>query len=111
MTRRVQNTRKQKSSYAVRYFEESSSILLQKYFKSDPDDSEMKSLNSTFLMQSSEILTRFHCWKTENPQGRTNVLFSRCFEGELQFHVREEPQSDPKLVEKKTCFGSCSTNY
>ena len=23
------------------------------------------------------------------------------FEGELQFHVRKEPQNDPKIVEKK----------
>ena len=90
-----------KASYAVRFFEENCSILLQKYFESDPDESEI-SLNSTFLMQSSEFfLRRFHRWKTENPQQRTNALCSRFFEGELQFHVRKEPQNDPKIVEKK----------
>ena len=26
------------------------------------------------------------------------------FEGELQFHVRKEPQNDPKIVEKKNKF-------
>ena len=61
-------------------------------------------------MQSSEFLRRFHHWKTENPQQRTNALFSRYFECELQFHVRKEPQNDPKKVGKKTSFGSCSTN-
>ena len=61
-------------------------------------------------MQSSEFWRRFHRWKTENPQQRTHALFSRCFEGELQFQVRKEPQKDPKLVGKKTRFGSCSTN-
>ena len=61
-------------------------------------------------MQSSEFLGRFYRWKTENPQQRTNASSSRFSEGELQFHVRKEPQNDPKMVEKKTSFGSCSTN-
>ena len=52
-------------------------------------------------MQSSEFLRRFHRWKTENPQQRTNALFSRFFEGELQFHVRKDPRNDSKTVEKK----------
>ena len=31
------------------------------------------------------------------------------FAGELQFHVKKEPQNDPKIVEKS--FGSCLTNH
>ena len=50
------------------------------------------------------FLRRFHRWKKKNPQKRTNGLFSRFFAGELQFHVRKEPQNDPKIVEKS--FGS-----
>ena len=60
-------------------------------------------------MQISNFFRHFHRWKTGNPQQRTNALFSRFFEGELQFHVRKEPQNDPKIVEK-IGFGSCSTN-
>ena len=52
-------------------------------------------------MQSSEIFRGFHRWEKENPQQRTNALFSRFFEVELQFHVRKEPQNGPKKVEKK----------
>ena len=55
-------------------------------------------------MQSSELFGRLYRWKTENPQQRTNALFSRFSEGELQFHVRKEPQNDPKMVEKKNKF-------
>ena len=61
-------------------------------------------------MQSSEFFETFPSLEEENPQQQTNALFSRFFEGELQFHVRQEPQNDPKIVEKKTSFGSCSTN-
>ena len=52
-------------------------------------------------MQSYEFLRRFHRWKTEILQQRMNALFSRFFEGELQFHVRKEPRNDPKIVEKR----------
>ena len=51
-------------------------------------------------MQSSVFLRNFHRWKKKNPQKRTNALFSRFFAGELQFHVKKEPQNDPKKVEK-----------
>ena len=79
--------------------------MLQKYFKSDPDEWEIKSLNSTcFLSKVLNFLRRFHRWKTENPQQRTNALFSMFFEGELQFHVRKEPQNDPEIVGKKNKF-------
>ena len=37
----------------------------------------------------------------ENTQKRTNVLLSRFSAGELQFHVRKDPENDPKIVEKK----------
>ena len=37
-----QTLENEKTSYAVCYFQESCSILLQKYFKSDPDESEIK---------------------------------------------------------------------
>ena len=60
-------------------------------------------------MQSSELFEKFPSLE-ERKQQRTIAFFSRCFEGELQFHVRKEPQNDPKTVEKKTSFGSCSTN-
>ena len=58
-------------------------------------------------MQSSEIFEKFPS-SEKNPQKETNALVSRFFAGELQFHVRKEPQNDPKIVEKS--FGSCSTN-
>ena len=59
-------------------------------------------------MQSSEFFEKFPSLEEENPPKRTNALFSRFFTGELQFHVRKEPQNDPKIVEKS--FGSCLTN-
>ena len=59
-------------------------------------------------MQSLNFLESFHRSKKKNPQKRTNALFSRFFAGELQCHVRKEPQTDHKIVEKS--FGSCLTN-
>ena len=50
------------------------------------------------------FLRSIHRWKKENPQQRTNALFSRLFEGELQFHVKKEPQNDPKMSKKKQVF-------
>ena len=61
-------------------------------------------------MQSSEFFEKFPSLEEKKPPQRTNALCSRFFEGELQFHVKKEPQIDPKKVEKKTSFGSCSTN-
>ena len=52
-------------------------------------------------MQSSNFFETFSSLETENPQQRTNALFSRFFESELQLHVRKEPQNDPQIVEKK----------
>ena len=60
-------------------------------------------------MQSSEFFEKLPSLE-ENPQQRTNAVFSRFFEGDLKFHVKKEPQNGPKIVEKKTSFGSCSTN-
>ena len=57
----------EKATHAVRYFEESCSILLQKYFKSDPDESEIKSLNSTFLMHCSEFFETFPSLEDRKP--------------------------------------------
>ena len=65
-----------------------------------PDESEIKSLNSTFLMQSFEFFEKFQSLEEKNPQQRTNALFSRFFESELHFHVRKEPQNDPKKSKK-----------
>ena len=59
-------------------------------------------------MQSSEFFEKFPSLEENNPQKRTNALFSRFFAGKLQFHVRKELQNDPKTVEKS--FGRCSTN-
>ena len=98
------------ASYAECYFDENCRILFPKYFKSDSVESEIKSINSTFLMQSSEFLEKVPSLEEKNPQQRTNALFSTFFESELQFHVRKEPQNDPKIVEKKRSFSSCSTN-
>ena len=39
---KLETLENEKASYAVGYIEESRSILLQKYFKSDPDESEIK---------------------------------------------------------------------
>ena len=52
-------------------------------------------------MQSSEIFEKFPSLEDRNPQQRTIALFSRFFDCELQFHVRKEPQNDPKIVEKQ----------
>ena len=46
-------------------------------------------------------MLRFHIWKIEKVQQRTKSLSSRLFEGQLQFHVRKEPQTGPKLVGKE----------
>ena len=53
-------------------------------------------------MQNFDFLRNFYCWKNENIHQRTNALSSRLFENQLQFHVRKEPQNDPKIVKKDT---------
>ena len=42
-------------------------FLLQKYFKSEPDESEIKSLNSTFLMQISKFFEKFQSLEKPKP--------------------------------------------
>ena len=54
-----------------------------------------------FLWKVPNFLRSFHRWKKKNPPKRTNALFSRFFAGEFQFHVRKEPQNDPKKSRKK----------
>ena len=46
------------------------------------------------------FLKSFQRWKIENVQQQRNALCNRLFDGQLQFHVPEEPQIDPKRVEK-----------
>ena len=81
--------------------------LLQKYLKNDPDELDMKKFNLNFsYAKFSNFLRRFYRWKNEHVQQRTNALSSRLFEGQLQFHVRKEPQIDTKIAKK---IGSCLT--
>ena len=47
-------------------------------------------------MQSSEFIEKCPSLEEGKPSKRTNALFSRLFAGELQFHVRKEPQNDPQ---------------
>ena len=76
---RIRNTRKRKTSYAVCYFEETCSILLQKYFKSDPDESEVKSPNSTFLKQSSEFFEKFLSLEDKKPSTANKYVIQLVF--------------------------------
>ena len=55
-----------------------------------------------FLCEVSEFFEAFPSleeWK------HSTALSSRTFEGPLEFHVRREPQNDPKIVEKSV--GRC----
>ena len=60
-------------------------------------------------MQISEFFETFPSL-ADRKRSTANECVSRFSEGELEFHVKKEPQNDPKIVEKKTSFGSCSTN-
>ena len=52
----------------------------------DSDELEMKKNPYSTFMQSSELFERnFHPWKNENVHQRTNALFCRLFESQLQF--------------------------
>ena len=60
-------------------------------------------------MQSSNFFEKFPSLEERKPS-TANKCVIQFFEGEFEFHVRKEPQIDPKIVGKKTSFGSCSTN-
>ena len=88
-------------------FEKSCSILLHNRIRNYPDELEKKKIQSQrFICKVLNFLRSFHRWENEKVQLRTNALFSRLFNGQLQFHVRKDSQKDPKIEEKKTNYDS-----
>ena len=97
--RKLKTLKHEQTSYAVCQFEERVTVfLLQKHFKNNPDKSRLKKTKFNVSSSNVQIL---HNWIIENFQQRTNSLSNRLFEGQLQFHVRKEPQNYNKLVGKE----------
>ena len=85
------------------FWRKSCSILLQKHFKSGPDELDLKKKQIQRSLCKFLIFLR-NCCKNANVQSRTKASSSRLFECQLQFHVRKVPQNDPKIVEKRNKF-------
>ena len=77
-------------------------VCFEKNYHNDPDDFEMeKSKYNVPYANFHSFLRIFHSSKNENVQQRTIALPGWLFEGQLQFHVRKEPQNVTEVVEVK----------